>query len=663
MAFIFSLYTHTTLKNIAYLCHRKPEKTTYSYLLMKKTRLLFAAFLLALCPLLRAAAPKTNISHVHPKGWWAGMHNPRLQILIHGTGLEGLTPELRGGLGGVRIEKVIRPENPHYLILYVNTAQAQAQTFHICLVRDANKKKGKKMVVKEIPFELRERKPRGMKSFDAGDVLYLLMPDRFATGTTDAQKVQMYKGMKEDHWGQADMERRGGDLAGMRKHLDYLQELGITAIWPTPTLVNDMEKESYHGYAITDYYETDPRLGTNEEYRTWVQECHEHGIKVVKDIVFNHCASENFLFKDKPQKDWFSYDSQYVQTTYKTATPGDPHASVTDRKLTIDGWFTQSMPDLNGRNPLVADYLIQTSLWWIEYAGIDGIRQDTYPYNDFGFMRRWCEEIEAAYPGFNIVGETWINNPVAVSYWQKDSPLAAKDKDDQGRPMNSQLRTVMDFPLMYMLTSCVDEETDTWDHGFARLCDLIGQDRVYADPNSVLTFLANHDTNRFQRTEEEAQNITRYKQALALLLTLRGIPQLYYGDEIGMYANKSVNDGALRQMFPERAFRAEGRTALQQEYFDYTKRLLNWRKGNEAIARGRMVHFTVRNGVYVYARIWKDKVVTVLANGTGKEAEVDTETYREVLPRHKAHEVISGQQVNLTGLITLAPKQIMIIDN
>jgi glycosidase len=408
------------------------------------------------------------------------------------------------------------------------------------------------------------------------------MPDRFATGTTDEQKEQMYKGMKQNTWSSADMARHGGDLAGMTQHLDYLQDLGVTAIWHTPTLENDMPEQSYHGYAITNYYRTDPRIGSNEDYRNWVDECHKRGIKVIKDIVFNHCGSENFLFRDRPADDWFTYNSIYTPTTYKTGMPGDPNSSKLDFDLTVDGWFTMAMPDFNGRNPLVADYLIQTSIWWIEYAGIDGIRQDTYPYNDFDFMRRWCMDVEREYPGFNIVGETWINNPVAVSYWQKDSPLAA--------PKNSELKTVMDFPMMYMLNSCVDEETDTWDHGFARLCDLLGQDRVYATPNSVFTFLANHDTNRFQPTEEKAKDITRYKQALALLLTLRGIPQLYYGDEIGMYANKSVNDGALRQNFPggwpgdkNNAFSAEGRTELQAQYHNYTRRLLNWRKGASAI--------------------------------------------------------------------------------
>ena len=599
------------------------------------------------------AAGKVAIEHVHPTFWWAGMQNPELQVLIHGRGIGEFVPELSGAQG-VSIKNVAKVQSKNYVIIYLDTKGAQPQNFNILL------KSGKK-VVKTIPYELKKREGRAVNSFDASDVVYLLMPDRFATGTTDKQKAKMYAGMKESKWGQADMDRHGGDIAGMRQHLDYLQELGVTAIWPTPTLENDMDNQSYHGYAITNFYRTDPRFGTNEEYKAWVDEAHSRGIKVIKDIVFNHCGYDNFLYVDHPSDDWFSFDSKFTGTTYKTGAVGDPHASAMDRKLTVDGWFTEAMPDFNGANKLVADYLIQASMWWIEYAGIDGIRQDTYPYNDFDFMRRWCLDIEKQYPGFNIVGETWINNSVGVSYWQKDSPLAA--------PKNSELKTVMDFPLMYMLGSCVDEETDSWDYGFARLYELMSMDRVYANPNSVLTFLANHDTNRFQPTKEKAENVTRYKQALALLLTLRGIPQLYYGDEIGMYANKSVNDGALRQNFPggwqgdkNNAFTAEGRTKLQAEYFDYTKKLLNWRKGNKTVAYGDLVHYTIREGVYVYARRYQGRTVTVLINGTGKEATLGLAPYAEVLPAKEANDIISCEKVKLNGSLSFAPRQIYILE-
>lgn len=613
---------------------------------------LFAMIFSGLFSLLGLGA-KTTVEHVHPLNWWAGMQNTELQIMLHGTELGDLDVVLNKAQN-VEVKDVVRFANKNYLIIYIDTKNAPAQKFNIQLM------KGKKLV-KSVPYELKTLSNRKVNSFDASDVVYLLMPDRFASSTTDKEKSKMYASMKENTWSQADMARHGGDLKGMTQHLDYLQELGVTAIWPTPTLVNDMPKETYHGYAITNYYLTDPRYGTNEEYKNFVDEAHKKGIKIIKDIVFNHCGSENFIFADRPADDWFNFDSKFTQTTYKTGAPADPHASVLDKKLTIDGWFVEPMPDLNGKNKLVADYLIQASMWWIEYAGIDGFRQDTYPYNDFDFMKRWCLDIEKQYPGFNIVGETWINNNVGVSYWQKGSRLAA--------PLNSELKTVMDFPLMYLLTSIVDEETDEWDYGFAKMYAYLSQDIVYADQDHLLTFLANHDTNRFQPTEEKAKDVTRYKQALTMLLTLRGIPQLYYGDEIGMYANKSVNDGALRQNFPggwagdkNNAFTKEGRTALQNEYFDFTKKLLNWRKGNETVAFGKLTHYCIRNGCYVYARQKDGKTVTVIMNGTSKDQTLDLAPYVEVLPKSIATDVISGKQIRLNGTLNVEKRGIFVLE-
>lgn len=599
------------------------------------------------------AAP-VSIEHVHPLNWWSGMKNPELQILIHGKGIGAYDVELKD-LQGIEVKEIIKTDNPNYIIIYLDTKNAPAQDFSILL------KNGKKKIA-TIPYSLKERENRPVNSFDASDVVYLLMPDRFATGTTDKEKTVMYKGLKQNTWNRnVDMARHGGDLAGMTQHLDYLQELGVTAVWPTPTLENDMAEQSYHGYAITDYYKTDPRFGTNEDYKNFVSEAHSKGIKVIKDIVFNHTGVANFLFEDRPADDWFNYNSVYTPTGYKTGTVGDNHASKLDKELTVDGWFTSQMPDVNGKNKLFADYLIQASIWWIEYAGIDGIRQDTYPYNDFDMMKRWCLEIEAQYPGFNIVGETWINHNAGISYWQKDSKLAA--------PLNSELKSVMDFPLMSLLNSVVDEETDEWDWGFAKIYAYISQDIVYPDVNHLLTFLANHDTNRFQPTEEKAQNITRYKQALTLLLTLRGIPQLYYGDEIGMYANKSVNDGALRQDFPggwpedsNNAFTAEGRTDRQNEYFNFTKQLLNWRKGYKAVQFGELSHYTIRNGCYVYSRKLDGKTVTVVLNGTSKPQTLDLETYKQVLPAAKAMDIISQKEVALGKTLDIAPRGIFILE-
>ncbi len=582
------------------------------------------------------------------------MEESELQILLYGTNIGIYDVELKNSKG-ITLKSINKFDNKNYIIIYVDTKNAPAQTFNIDLL------KGRK-TVKTIPYEIKERENLRLGSFTSSDVVYLLMPDRFASGKTAEEKKVMYKGLKENTWSrQVDMARHGGDLAGMTNHLDYLQELGVTAIWPTPTLVNDMSEQSYHGYAITNYYQTDPRLGTNEEYKSFVHKSHDRGLKVIKDIVFNHCGSGNFLFVDRPSDDWFNYNSKFTQTTYKTGAANDIHASEIDKKLAVDGWFVQTMPDFNQKNKFVCDYLIQASIWWVEYAGIDGIRQDTYPYNDFDFMKRWCVALEKQYPGFNIVGETWINNNVGVSYWQKDSKLAA--------PLNSELKTVMDFPLMNLLTKVVDEETDDWNNGLAKLYEYLSQDIIYANTNNLLTFLANHDTDRFQPTKEKASNIDRYKQALTLLLTLRGIPQLYYGDEIGMYANKSVNDGALRQDFPggwvedkNNAFTKEGRTELQNQYFDFTKKMLNWRKSNKVVAQGKLKHFAIHNGIYVYSRQLGNDMVTVIINGTDKATTFDSSMYSEVLPALSAYDVISGQKRMLNKVNGIKPREIIVLD-
>ena len=503
-----------------------------------------------------------QLQHIHPPCWWAGMKYSKIQLLLHGPGIGQYQLHLKDARG-VYLTSFNAAPNPNYLLAYIQTEGAPAQTLHFVLWKEGEE---------DIPFEyeLKEREHTDVQTFDASDVVYLLMPDRWIMGDSAEQKQLVYQGMKESTWDIHGVEKRhGGDLAGMQQGLDYLRNLGVTSIWPTAMLCNDNDRLTYHGYAITDYYRIDPRLGTNEEYRAFVEAAHEKGMKVIKDIVFNHCGVSSFLFEDRPDDDWFNYNSQFTPSEYKTGSVADSHAACIDKELTVDGWFTNMMPDVNGKNRYFADYLIQVTKWWVEYAGIDGIRQDTYPYNDFDFMRRWCMEMEDQYPGFNIVGETWVNNNVGVSYWQKDSKLAA--------PRNSELKTVMDFPLMSVLNACVDEETDEWFCGLARVYNYISQDIVYADVNHLLTFLANHDTDRFQPTKEKAKDLVRYKQALTLLLTLRGIPQLYVGDEIGMYANKNVNDGALRQDFPggwredkNNAFTAKGRTPLQNKYFDFS---------------------------------------------------------------------------------------------
>ena len=616
---------------------------------MKHTFILWIAFLLLWGGGQTARA--MEIKKVAPSFWWAGMKNPELQILLYGEELALSDVSVSGE--GIYLKETVRQDNQNYLLLYFDLSEAKAQTFQILL------KSGKKE--RRISYELKARGRKGeeVKGFTSEDVLYLIMPDRFANGCPENDVID---GMREKTVNRADgFARHGGDLQGISNHLDYIADLGATAIWLNPTQENDMESGSYHGYAITDYYQIDRRFGSNEDFCALVEKAHEKDLKVVMDMIFNHCGSENYLFKDKPSKEWFNYRSNYVQTSFKTASVMDIHASAYEKKIATDGWFASVMPDFNQRNRHVARYLIQSSIWWIEYAGINGIRQDTHPYADFDFMSQWCKEVLDEYPYFNIVGETWLNSNVLVSYWQKDSRLAA--------PLNSNLPTVMDFPLQALMNQAFDEETSEWGGGLYKLYDYQTQDLVYANPMNLLTFLDNHDTSRFAQTDEMAKNLKRYKQAMVFLLTTRGIPQIYYGTEILMTGDKGKGDGDLRKDFPggwqgdtRNCFAKNGRTAVENEAFEFTRQLLNWRKGNQVIGKGSLKHYSIQNGVYVYQREFNGKSVVIIMNGTDDSKELDLAPYQEILPRENALDVLTGKNVNLSGKLCLDGRENLILN-
>ncbi|MGO5523051.1 glycoside hydrolase family 13 protein [Phocaeicola plebeius] len=616
---------------------------------MKHTLILLIVFLFSWGGGQNARA--MEIKKVAPSFWWAGMKNPELQILLYGEDLALSDVSVSGE--GIYLKEVVRQDNPNYLLLYLDLSEAKGQTFQILL------KNGKKKL--QVPYELKSRMQRGedVKGFTSEDVLYLIMPDRFANGNSNNDVVDEMREKKVDRTDS--FARHGGDIQGISNHLDYIADLGVTAIWLNPTQENDMESGSYHGYAITDYYQIDKRFGSNEDFCALVEKAHEKNLKVVMDMIFNHCGSENYLFRDKPSKDWFNYRSNYVQTSFKTASVMDIHASAFEKKIATDGWFTSVMPDFNQRNRHVARYLIQSSIWWIEYAGINGIRQDTHPYADFDFMSQWCKEVLDEYPYFNIVGETWLNSNVLVSYWQKDSKLAA--------PQNSNLPTVMDFPLQALMNQAFDEETGEWGGGLYKLYDYQTQDLVYANPMNLLTFLDNHDTSRFAQTDEMAKNLKRYKQAMVFLLTTRGIPQIYYGTEILMTGDKGKGDGDLRKDFPggwqgdtRNCFVENGRTALENEAFEFTRQLLNWRKGNQVIGKGNLKHYSIQNGVYVYQREFNGKSVVVIMNGTDDSKELDLTPYQEILPRENAFDVLTGKNVNLSGKLCLDGRENLILN-
>ena len=616
---------------------------------MKHTLILLIVFLFSWGGGQNARA--MEIKKVAPSFWWAGMKNPELQILLYGEDLALSDVSVSGE--GIYLKEAVRQDNPNYLLLYLDLSEAKAQTFQILL------KNGKKKL--QVPYELKSRMRReeDVKGFTSEDVLYLIMPDRFANGNPENDVVGEMREKKVDRTDS--FARHGGDIQGISNHLDYIADLGVTAIWLNPTQENDMESGSYHGYAITDYYQIDKRFGSNEDFCALVEKAHEKNLKVVMDMIFNHCGSENYLFKDKPSKDWFNYRSNYVQTSFKTASVMDIHASAYEKKIATDGWFTSVMPDFNQRNRHVARYLVQSSIWWIEYAGINGIRQDTHPYADFDFMSQWCKEVLNEYPYFNIVGETWLNSNVLVSYWQKDSKLAA--------PLNSNLPTVMDFPLQALMNQAFDEETGEWGGGLYKLYDYQTQDLVYADPMNLLTFLDNHDTSRFAQTDEMAKNLKRYKQAMVFLLTTRGIPQIYYGTEILMTGDKGKGDGDLRKDFPggwqgdtRNCFVENGRTALENEAFEFTRQLLNWRKGNQVIGKGSLKHYSIQNGVYVYQREFNGKSVVVIMNGTDDSKELDLTPYQEILPRENAFDVLTGKNVDLSKKLRLDGRENLILN-
>ena len=609
---------------------------------MKKTALSF--LLLFTVIILHAQQLK-----VEPAFWWSGMKEPELQLMIYGKNIADYKPTLTSK--EIYLKEVVSLESPNYLLLYLDISNSKPEKFDIVFTN------GKKKIT--IPYELKQRDPsrRNIKGFDSSDVLYLIMPDRFANGDPSNDQIPMRMPYKVDR--NNPNARHGGDLKGISNHLDYLSNLGITAIWLNPVLENDMEGGSYHGYATTDYYRVDPRFGTNEDYVKLINDTHAKGMKVVMDMIFNHCGSDHPWMKDVPSKDWFNNLDRYVQTSHKKEVYFDNYASEYDKKCMTDGWFVPTMPDLNQRNRHVAAYLIQNSIWWIEYAGIDGIRQDTYPYADYDMMVDWCKAVYKEYPDFNIVGEAWLNNPIGTSFWQKDSKL---------NPNNTQLKTVMDFPFMGLAHTAFFEETSEWNGGLHSMYEHMTYDFVYADVYHVLRFLDNHDTDRF--LPEYPTDLSAFKQGVTFLLTMPGIPQLYYGTELLMNGNKQKSDGDIRKDVPGgwpeddvNWFTANGRDSLQNEAFRFMQKLLKWRQGNDIIANGKMKHYALQKGVYAYERYLGEKSVMVFMNGTSKNVTLELNRYAESLKgKSTGFDILTKQQLQLNATLELSPKQIYIVE-
>ena len=619
-----------------------------------------------------SAAAKVKVTRIDPIDWYVGLKNPTLQLMVYGPNVRDAEVSL--DYPNVQIDSIARLDSPNYLLVYLNLSGAQPGEMTL------------KIGKQKVKYLLKQREMSGDKrmGFTNADVLYMLMPDRFAssgkyTEPKAAKKLATTLNNYVVDRKQPSL-RHGGDLEGIRQHLDYFNELGVTALWFTPVLENNSPDNeagysTYHGYATTDYYRVDPRFGTNAEYRQLADEAHAKGLKIVMDMIFNHCGFEHPWVKDRPSKDWFNlYEwlegkdkahfnsdprgTKFQQTSYKLTPVKDPYASDVDLKETVDGWFVPTMPDLNQRNPHVMTYLIQNSIWWIETVGIDGIRMDTYPYADAKGMARWMKTLDEEYPNFNVVGETWVTEPAYTAAWQKDSKLSKE---------NSYLKTVMDFSFFDKLSQAKNEETDPWWNGLNRLYNSFVYDYLYENPNNVMAFIDNHDTDRFLGNGKDTLAL---KQALALLLTVKRIPQIYYGTEILMNGTKEVTDGNVRKDFPggfpgdkKNCFTAEGRTKAENAMFRWLSNILHWRNGNETIIRGMMKQFIPYNGIYVVARSWhRNNVVTIL-NGTSKPATLEIARYAELIENQtEAVDITTGRKVSLKKDIKLSPRQTMILE-
>lgn len=594
-----------------------------------------------------------TVERVEPPNWWTGFENQELQLLLYGEDLAGVT--VQTNYAGVGITSVTSVENPNYLFINLQITSATEPGNMQLKLSGANG------FVKQIDYELkaRDRAFSQREGFNTSDVLYLITPDRFINGNPDND---MIAGMKEQPNRKYKGGRHGGDIAGIAKSLDYLVDLGFTAIWVNPVLENDMEKYSYHGYSTTDFYDVDPRFGSNEEYRQLSKDGQQKGVKLIMDMIVNHCGSNHWFVIDPPTKDWVNFGGNYENTSHRRNTVQDIHASEADKKQFSDGWFVRTMPDLNQRNPFMANYLIQNTIWWVEYLGLAGIRMDTYPYPDKDFMSDWTCAVMREYPQLNIVGEEWTDNPAIVSYWQ-----AGKINHDG---YDSCLPSLMDFPNQIAMNKALVEKEANWPpSGLLNSYDKMTLDFLYADPYNLVVFPDNHDMDRIYTQLNEDYDL--YKMAMAYYLTTRGIPQLYYGTEILMTNSSAPGDhGIIRTDFPGgwagdkvNALTGNGLTEQQQSATAYLKSLLNWRKNNEVIHDGKLMQFVPVDGLYVYFRYSDSGKVMVIMNKNDEAKSLKLKRFQEMLDGHdRATAVLTKKSMPLSDSLKVAGKSTLILE-
>ena len=591
-----------------------------------------------------------QLERVEPNFWWVGMNNPALQLVVHGDKIAERDVSL--DYPGVTLKEVHKVDNPNYLFLDLQIAPGtKPGKFPITF-----SKKGKKKLSYQYELKARNNSPERITGVTNEDFVYLIMPDRFANGNKANDVV---KGMQETTLNRDSMYyRHGGDIQGIINNLDYLQDLGVTALWLNPVLENDQPRTSYHGYANTENYKIDPRYGTNELYRQLGDELQKRDMKLIKDLVHNHVGSQHWTIKDMPTKDWVHQWPEYTKTNYKDQVLFDPYAAEVDKKQMTDGWFDSHMPDMNHDNPFVRNYITQSHIWWIEYAGLDGFRLDTYAYNDLDYMAEWGKAIKEEYPQLTFFGETWVHGVPNQVYFTQGNTV------NQG--FDTQLQGVTDFQTLWGINEALNGKFG-WNDGVNKLYTALASDYQYQDPTRNVVFLDNHDLSRFYSVVGE--DINKFKSGIAWLLTTRGIPQLYYGTEILM-KNFSDPDGKVREDFKGgwaedkvNKFTATGRTEQENEAFNYVKKLANYRKQNEVLQTGKLMQYVPEDAVYVYFRYNDDKTVMVVMNTAEEEKSIKTSRFNERMQGFsKAQNIVTDQVLDTAKSITIPAKTTLVLE-
>ena len=588
-----------------------------------------------------------DIKRIEPPFWWAGFQNKELQLMVYGDNISKLNPKI--SYKGIQITKVHKVNSPNYLFIDLLLKKNKPKEFSIKFYE------GKKRVL-EYNYELFKRQKTNDKkeTLNSADVIYLITPDRYANGDEKNDEIDLLleKPNRKNKDG-----RHGGDLQGIINHLDYIEDMGFTQIWLNPVLENNQPDYSYHGYSTTDYYKIDSRFGSNQLYIELSQQAKKRDIGLIKDLVLNHIGSGHWWMDDLPTNDWLNYQDQYVQTNHIHETVYDPHLPKSQKNLFTEGWFVETMPDLNQKNPFVATYLKQVSIWWIEYADLSSLRIDTYPYVDKNFTSQWSKRITEEYPNFIFFGEAWINNPAMVSYWQKGSNTYDN--------FQSFIPSMKDFPLQKSLITGLLSKDD-WDSGIGNIYRTLANDFQYGDPYNLVIFAGNHDMQRIFSVLDERLDL--FKMALSFIATTRGIPQIYAGTEIAMPSTE--DHGELRKDFPGgwknddiNAFQDLGLSTTQIEAKSFIKKLLNWRKSSKAVAHGKLIHYPVTRGVYVYLRVYQKDKLMVLMNNKENEEIVNLDIYRESFSdKNIGIDILNGKKYNLSKELKIEPKTALILE-